>query len=83
MGPAGAWGSARFRCHLSARQIAAILRVFALIVRERLSSPFLSLLFTLIVHFLVTVARLARPGGSGAVAAESLAVKQQLLIQRI
>jgi hypothetical protein len=40
----------------------------------------MSLLFTLIAHFLVTLARLARPGGLGAVAAESLAVKHQLLI---
>jgi hypothetical protein len=40
----------------------------------------MSLLFTLIAHFLVTLARLARPGGLSAVAAESLAVKHQLLI---
>ena len=38
------------------------------------------LLFSLIAHFLVTLVRLARPGGLGAVAAESLAVKHQLLI---
>jgi putative transposase len=40
------------------------------------------LLFSLIGHFLVTLARLATPGGSGAVVAESLAVKHQLLILR-
>lgn len=39
-------------------------------------------LFTLIAHLLVTVAKLARPGGLGAVAAESLAVKNQLLIMK-
>jgi putative transposase len=38
------------------------------------------LLFTLFVHLVVTLARLARPGGVRAVAAESLAVKHQLLI---
>jgi hypothetical protein len=38
------------------------------------------LLFILIAHPLVTLARLARPGGVRAVAAESLAVKHQLLI---
>jgi len=37
-------------------------------------------LFILIAHLLVTLAKLARPGGLGGVAAESLAVKQQLLI---
>jgi transposase InsO family protein len=37
-------------------------------------------LFILIAHLLVTLAKLARPGGLGAVAAESLAVKHQLLI---
>ena len=42
----------------------------------------MSLLFSLIAHLLVTLARLARPGGLGAVAAESLAVKHQLLILR-
>ena len=36
----------------------------------------------LIAHLLVTLARLARPGGLGAVAAESLAVKHQLLIMK-
>ena len=40
------------------------------------------LLFSLIAHLLVTFARLARPGGLGAVAAESLAVKHQLLIMK-
>ena len=39
-------------------------------------------LFSLIAHLLVTLAKLARPGGLGAVAAESLAVKQQLLIMK-
>jgi hypothetical protein len=34
----------------------------------------------LIAHLLVTLAKLARPGGLGAVAAESLTVKHQLLI---
>ncbi len=37
-------------------------------------------LFILIAHLLTTVARLARPGGIGAVAAESVALKHQLLI---
>jgi transposase InsO family protein len=40
------------------------------------------LLFSLIAHLLVTFARLARPGGLGAVAAESLLVKHQLLIMK-
>ena len=39
-------------------------------------------LFILIAHLLVTLAKLARPGGLDAVAAESLAVKQQLLIMK-
>jgi putative transposase len=39
-------------------------------------------LFILIARLLVTLAKLARPGGLGAVAAESLAVKQQLLIMK-
>ena len=39
-------------------------------------------LFSLIAHLLVTLARLTRPGGLGAVAAESLAVKHQLLIMK-
>jgi hypothetical protein len=40
----------------------------------------MSLLFSLIAHLLMTLARLAKPGGLGAVVAESLAVKHQLLI---
>jgi len=40
------------------------------------------LLFILFVHLLVTLARLARPGVVRAVAAESLAVKHQLLIMK-
>ena len=40
------------------------------------------LLFTLMCHLLVTVARLASPGGLRSVAAESLAVKHQLLIMK-
>ena len=40
------------------------------------------LLFILFLHLLVTLARLARPGGIRAVAAESLAVKHQLLIMK-
>jgi hypothetical protein len=39
-------------------------------------------LLILIAHLLVTVAKLARPGGLRAVAAESLAVKHQLLITK-
>ena len=39
--------------------------------------PFIS-----IAHLLVTLAKLARPGGLGAVAAKSLAVKHQLLIMK-
>jgi hypothetical protein len=39
-------------------------------------------MFTLIAHLLVTLAKLARPGGIGAVAAESLALKHQLLIMK-
>ena len=42
----------------------------------------MSLLFSLIAHLLVTLARLAKPGGLGAVVAESVAVKHQLLILR-
>ena len=38
--------------------------------------------FIFIAHLLVTLAKLARPGGLGAVAAESLAVKHQLLIMK-
>jgi len=37
-------------------------------------------LFILIAHLLTTVAKLAKPGGLGAVAAESIALKHQLLI---
>jgi putative transposase len=40
------------------------------------------LLFILFVHLLVTLARLARPGGARAIVAESLAVKHQLLIMK-
>ena len=40
------------------------------------------LLFPLLGHLLVTLARLARPGGVRAVVAESLAVKHQLLIMK-
>jgi putative transposase len=39
-------------------------------------------MFVLTAHLLVTLAKLARPGGLGAVAAESLAVKHQLLIMK-
>ena len=42
----------------------------------------MSLLFSLIAHLLVTLVRLAKPGGLGAVVAESLAVKHQMLILR-
>jgi hypothetical protein len=42
----------------------------------------MGLLFRLIVHLLVTLVRLTRPGGIRAVAAESLAVKHQLLIMQ-
>jgi hypothetical protein len=42
----------------------------------------MSLPFSLIAHLLATLARLAKPGGLGAVVAESLAVKHQLLILR-
>ena len=37
-------------------------------------------LFILITHLLTTAAKLAKPGGLGAVAAESVALKHQLLI---
>jgi putative transposase len=40
------------------------------------------LLFPLLGHLMVTLARLARPGGVRAVVAESLAVKHQLLIMQ-
>jgi len=39
-------------------------------------------LFILIAHLLVTLTKLRRPVGLGAVAAESLAVKHQLLIMK-
>ena len=39
-------------------------------------------LFILIAHLLVTLAKLGTRGGLGAVAAESLAVKHQLLIMK-
>ncbi len=42
----------------------------------------MTLWLRLIAHLLVTLARLARPGGFRAVAAESLAVKHQLLIMK-
>jgi len=42
----------------------------------------MKLLFPLVGHLLVTLARLASPGGVRAVVAESLAVKHQLLIMR-
>ena len=42
----------------------------------------MGLLFRLIAHLLVTLARLIRPGGVRAVAAESLAIKRQLLIMK-
>ena len=42
----------------------------------------MSLLFSLLGHLLVTLARLASPGGVRSVVAESLAVKHQLLILR-
>ena len=40
------------------------------------------LLFTLLADLLVTLARLASPGGVRAVAPESLAIKHQLLIMK-
>jgi putative transposase len=42
----------------------------------------MGILFRLIAHLLLTLARLAGPGGVRAVAAESLAVKHQLLIMK-
>jgi putative transposase len=42
----------------------------------------MSVLFALIAHLLVTLARLAGPGGIGAVAAETVALKHQLLIMK-
>jgi hypothetical protein len=37
-------------------------------------------MFILIAHLLMTLVKLARPGGVHAITAESLALKQQLLI---
>ncbi|MHB8623622.1 MAG: hypothetical protein ACYC9J_13125 [Sulfuricaulis sp.] len=37
-------------------------------------------LFILIAHLLTTLVKLAQPGGARAVAAESLALKKQLLV---
>jgi putative transposase len=45
-----------------------------------LPSALMMHLLILFVHFLATIARLMRPGGVRAVAAESLLLKQQLLI---
>ena len=42
----------------------------------------MNLLFPLLGHLLVTLARLARPGGVRSVVVESLAVKHQLLIMK-
>jgi hypothetical protein len=42
----------------------------------------MKLLFGLLGHLLVTLARLASPGGVRSVVAESLAVKHQLLIMK-
>ena len=42
----------------------------------------MKLLFPLLGHLLVTLARLASPGGVRSVVAESLAVKHQLLIMK-
>ena len=42
----------------------------------------MKLLFPLLGHLLLTLARLARPGGVRAVVAETLAVKHQLLIMK-
>jgi len=39
-------------------------------------------MFILIAHLMVTLGRLAKPGSLGAVTAESLAVKHQLLIMK-
>src|SRR5271167_1559977 len=48
----------------------------------RVALRMMRLLFPLLGHLLVTLARLARPGGVRAVVAESLAVKHQLLIMK-
>src|SRR5271165_2266164 len=51
--------------------------------RERVKVPLrMKLLFPLLGHLLVTLARLASRGGLRAVVAESLAVKHQLLIMK-
>ena len=51
--------------------------------RERVKVPLrMKLLFPLLGHLLVTLTRLARPGGVRSVVAESLAVKYQLLIMK-
>ncbi len=51
--------------------------------RETVKVPLrVKVLFILIGHLLVTVARLASPGGPRAVVAESLAVKHQLLTMK-
>ena len=51
--------------------------------RERVKVPLrMKLVFPLLGHLLVTLARLASPGGVRAVVAESLAVKHQLLIMK-
>ncbi len=51
--------------------------------RERVKVPLrMKLLFSLLGHLLVTLARLASPGGVRSVVAESLAVKHQLLIMK-
>ncbi len=39
-------------------------------------------LFILFAHLLATIAKLAKPGGLGVVAAESVALKHQLLIMK-
>ena len=50
--------------------------------RLEFRSVMMRLLFPLLGHLLVTLARLASPGGVRAVVAESLAVKHQLLIMK-
>ena len=47
---------------------------------ERDNVQFMRDLLILTIHLVVTIAKLLRPGGVHAVAAESLALKQQLLI---
>ena len=42
----------------------------------------MKLLFVLFIHLVVTLARLVRPGGVRAVAAESLVLKHQLLLMQ-